>query len=350
MNTSTIYSLKRRTILFSTLLVTLLFLSATTAVPQAQGKVVNDQLDRIETIRSYTTLIESISSIDTETQSKSYCLLLIGISDRLIDAIAHPEQLQDTQLEDLIPECPADEAITNELLVEKTEQTILSLQQTLDDLDESDSTPDEAKLSIPFWQTLISWLLKLLKNKLTGDNDGGIPDGGNAGFFETLLSILSALMVIPMMILKLLVKGLVGVIGGIIKILGSIVIIFLLFLAGIQTSLTLGAFFFIFLGFMSKIGIQAFSIIGAPIFALIAAQISVSTGSLLGGLSMALFSILSIIILFALPIAIIGILILVIGGLPDDIGDFDFNFTPDGTGLLYMILSMIASFFKTSTA
>jgi len=343
MNSFASRSIKRKTVLFSTILVTLLVISATTVVPQSQGKVVNDQLGRYEVYQQFNSLLETLSMEGTDIASSKICSLLLSISNILIDAISDPTNLEDLNIQEIMSDSSITEPISEENLVAETEKTILSLQTALDELQDSNTIPGEQKLNISFWQTLLSWLFQLLKNKLTGgDTNSGTPDGGNGGFFETLLSILSAIMVIPIMILKVLVKGLVGVIGGILKILGSIVVIFLLFLAGTQTTLTLGAFFLIFLGLMSKIGIQAFSIIGAPIFAIIAAQLSVSTGSLLGGLSMALFSVLGIIILLALPLAIIALIFLA-GG--DSSGSPDFNFNLDfmGNGTLYMILSIIAS-------
>ena len=349
---SPLTNIKKKSMIFSTFFITLLIISATTAVPQAQGKVVTDQLDEYETYRTLVSTIESLTTIDEETASSTLCLLLLSINEQLIDALTDPDSLQDFDLSTIVEIVQNNEAVSQDILLERTEASLKDLDQTLEQLQLSETLPSEQKLSIPFLQTLISWLLQLLKNKLTGDNGGGLPDGGNGGFFEILMSILSAAMVIPIMILKALANGLVGLINGILKILGSIIVIFLLMLAGMQTTLTLGAFFFIFLGLMSKVGIKAFSIIGAPIFALIAAQFSVSLGSMIGGIAMALFSVLGIIILLALPLSIIGLLFFAGGSNDDDDdggGGINFNFDFEGTGIIYMLLSLFASMLNGSS-
>jgi hypothetical protein len=343
-------NLKKKTILISTILISLLILSANTAVPQAQGKVVTDKLDEYETYRSLTSIIESMTTVDEEAASTTVCRLLLSITNYLNDALINPELLNDFSLEELESNIKESETVTPETLLKETETTLYAIDATIQELQETDDITGEQKLTLSFWQNIINWLLQLLKNKLTSGDGSGLPDGGgNLNLLELLKSILSAAMIIPVMILKALVSGIVGIINGVLKILGSILVIFLLLLAGLQTSLTLGAFFFIFLGLMSKVGIKAFSIIGAPIFALIAAQISVSSGSLLGGISMALFSILGIIILLALPLSIAALLYFTRGSNDGDGSDFDFNFDFEGTGIIYMILSLLANILNGSS-
>ncbi len=276
-------SLSNKSIIVSTIIVSLLILSATTAIPQAQGKVVNDQIDRYEEARSFATL--------------------------------------------------------------------------LNDLKNDQSIPDQQRFSLPFWQTLLSLLLRLLRNKLTGIDGFEIPDLGGNGFFGRFSGILSILMNMLMMVLKLIIKGIVSVVGSILRILGSIVLIIMLILSGLQTGLASTAFFSVFLGIVSKIVIQALSFIGAPIYAIIAALLSISSGSLMGGLSFVLFSLLAIIIFFAIPIAIVVGILFIFGDelptieeiieyikglfgdlLPDDLLD---QFQSNGTGLIYMIRSII---------
>jgi len=144
-----------------------------------------------------------------------------------------------------------------------------------------------------------------------------------------------------------LFQGVSILIGGIIKAIVALVTIVILIIAGFQTVLTIGAFFLIFMGFMSNIGLRAFSIIASPIFALLSAQFSISVGKLLGGISMALFSVLGFLVFFALPLLLIAGLIFLLG---DGLEDFDFGFNGGsfdpsnvlGDGPIYMFISVLS--------
>lgn len=321
MNLFARYLIKGKTTIFLTFIITLLLISTTTAVPQAQGQILNDQIDRYDTVRDFNTLLETVSTEQTDAEESNTYSMLITLSNKLIELLSNSENIAMT-----------------DILSDDSFQPLLT-----DNLDELND-PKSQKLDFQFWQTLITWLINLLKNRITGDGDGGIPIGDGLNFLEILKSIFASLSGILGILFKILAKGITGLITGIIKIIVSIISIFLLFLAGIQTVLTLGAFFFLFLGIMAKIGIQAVSIIGAPLFAILSALISVSLGTLIGNLSMILFSLIALVVLFALPIGIAALIFYFINDGSFELPDFNFDPELNRTGLLYMILSVIANY------
>jgi hypothetical protein len=333
--------LKEKKLLFISIIIAALLISTTTAVPQAQGQILNDQIDRYETVREFNNLLETVSTEQTDAEESNTYSMLITLSNKLIELLSNSENIAMT---DIFSEDSTQELRSEEKSTLETENTILSLQTLLtDNLDELND-PVSQKLDFQFFQTLITWLINLLKNRITGDGDDGIPIGDGLNFIEILKSILASLSGILGILFKILAKGITGLITGIIKIIVSIVVVFLLFLAGIQTVLTLGAFFFLFLGIMAKIGIQAVSIIGAPLFAILSALISVSLGTIIGNLSMMLFSILALVVLFALPIGIAALIFYFISDGSFELPDFNFDPELNRTGLLYMILSVIANY------
>ncbi|MBS3748414.1 MAG: hypothetical protein KGY67_01795, partial [Candidatus Thermoplasmatota archaeon] len=194
----------------------------------------------------------------------------------------------------------------------------------------------------------ISLLVSFLRNNLI-NGDGNIGNS-NGGIFSKMANILGVIVSIITFILKGIMQGVSLLVGGILKIIVALFSILLLIIGAIQTSLTIGAFFLIFLGFVSKIGLRIFSILGAPVFALLAAQFTISAGNLLGGLSMGLLSILALLVFFALPLIVIGGFFYLSGGLDenddDDENGFNFDFNYDGNGPLYMLISVILNIFN----
>jgi len=131
------------------------------------------------------------------------------------------------------------------------------------------------------------------------------------GLIHKLLSIILILVLIPFMILSGVINGVIGIIRGTLRCIGALSKLVILFFAGAQSMLTLTAFFVIFMGIISKIGLKLFANIVAPIFALITARLIPAIGSLLGGLSLAFHSFIALLIIFAIPIAIAMIIVVV---------------------------------------
>jgi len=193
-----------------------------------------------------------------------------------------------------------------------------------------------------FLQALIELLINFIKDNILGEN-GQLPSLDN-GLLNIIISILKTLFTIPIMMIQFLLSTSVGIINGLIKLIKAIISIILLIFGGIQTVLTLAGILMLFIGIMSKIGIKALAVMGAPIFALLTAQIIISSGELIGGLSVAIFSILALLIFLAIPLAIVLGLLYFLTPENIQLGErININFNPKGTGLIYMLLSILSN-------
>ena len=285
--------------IFSTIFVTFLMFSALTIVPQVNGKPIMDKINQKEEIQ---TLVENIEETMVNSTSDDSSIL----NNLLM-------QLLSIVFGDMIDI----EMLTN-LFNGDSESSILT--------------------------TIFNMIKGIIQNE-DGTNDNSDPTENT--ILNIILTLLKSIFSITMTLLKILANATISLIWGILRVIGAIVTIILLFLVGTQTVLTLGAVLMLFLGIMSKYGIKALSVIGAPIFAMIAAQATISLGTIIGGISQVIFSVLAILLLFALPIGIGAAIYLLLGGTDEgegeglDLGDIDL--TLDDTGLLYMILSNIGS-------
>jgi hypothetical protein len=135
------------------------------------------------------------------------------------------------------------------------------------------------------------------------------------------MSLLTTLLTIIITIIVIIINAAIGLVIGVASITSSLIRIILQILGIIQTVLTMAAFFFIFLGYICRIGINIFATMAAPIIAYLASQFTIALGKLLGGLSLAIFSILGILLLLALPIAIIAVVYTLISGEENGDGD-----------------------------
>jgi len=325
--------------LFGSIAIVLILISAATAVPQQTSSVVIDKIDKKQQVNS---LIETLNSEEiSENDLILISTFILNLADSLLKQVKHDE-FEITQ--DIILSSIPIESAKNDVndLVKQTDESLQKLQHTVDALSVSNSNIQSMDLSI--LQTIISLLTSFLQNNLM-NGDGNIGNS-NGGIFSKMTNILGVIVSIITFILKGIMQGVSLLVGGILKIIVALFSILLLIIGAIQTSLTIGAFFLIFLGFVSKIGLRIFSILGAPVFALLAAQFTISAGNLLGGLSMGLLSILALLVFFALPLILIGGIFYLSGGLDendddDDGSSFNFNFNYDGNGPLYMLISVI---------
>ena len=191
-------------------------------------------------------------------------------------------------------------------------------------------THGSSVIKLDFVKSMLSMFLSLLKK---GYTNGGI------------LNFLMALLSIPILIIKILLKAGVAFANSILKIIGAIISIIALIFLGLQTGLTLSALLVILMGIISKIGVKVFTVIGAPIFALIAAQITMLSGNIIGGASMIVHSVIAFALFLAIPIVIAVALYFLISGGEGGGGTTEHN---NGwlSDLLYMILSVISYHLK----
>lgn len=325
--------LRKKGVILGAIAIAFLFISQTTAVAQVQGSAVVDQIEQYHQTNDITSLLFNLKNTNTDNTALSYLYLLILLDEKLIDAITQPEDISIsfTQLGEELE----NQEITETILVEKTQDCVVSLEESINALMQSDDLSPEKRTALQSLESLLATLQSLLENKNILNNGGG----GGGGFFEKLLSILLTLLLIPLIIIKGIIKAAIGILGGLLKILSALVGIVVLMFLGLQAGLTLTAFFVLLMGVISKIGIKVFAVIAAPIFALLAAQITVLAGSVLGGISLALHSLIAIALIFAIPLAIVAILGLLASGGSDG----------DGGGFLYMILSVLANRFKSTS-
>ena len=333
--------------IIGSLFIVLILFSSVTAVPQKQAEIVNDQIEKNAKLTSFINLIENTKK--TEESSFAYMSFLLNIADEFIDQInTNPEsvELTETMVYDSIPD--EDETFSQKIVSTHALETLDSLKQTVSQIKYNDA--DTQPLDIPFLTTLIDLLISFIKNYLSGGDDT-TDDGDENGndWISKLKEILSVFGSILAFIIKGILKGISLLLVVVLRIIGALITIVFLMLAGLQTVLTVGAFFLVFMGFISKIGLKAFSIIASPIIALLAAQFTMSMGTLIGGISMALHAVLAFALFFAIPLLIIvGVIMLTSDGsdeekgsnIPFDFSDLDFD------GPLYMLLSVFLNILK----
>jgi hypothetical protein len=335
---------KKNIPLIGSIAIVLILLSATTAVPQQTSSVVVNHLDKKQQI---TSLFETFDSENIAEKDLIFiATFILNIANVLLKEVQNnPNDFTLTQdmILTSIPERSVENNIDN--LMSQTETTLHNLKQTIDSLSRSEINSNIQSTDISLFQTILSLLTTFFKDNSL--NAEGSISNLNGGILSNITNILGVIISIITFLLRAIMQSASLLISGIIKAIVALVSIILLIIGAIQTSLTIGSFFLIFLGFVSKIGLRIFSVLGAPFFALLAAQFAISSGKLLlGGITMGLLSIMALLLFFALPLLIIGGILYLSGGLDegddeDDGSNFDFNFNYDGTGPFYMLISVI---------
>jgi len=309
------FNLGKKTIIIGVIAVALLFVSSATAVPQIHGSIVVEKLDKIETVKTISSILSEtidIENLDSDEVMIDSVFMLAVVTEQIIFMARNPDGDLDISAIQSAAEKIEREEIDEKDVILKTQDCLDLLSITIDEmLTEKELSNEELIL----FKTLKTYVLKM--QSLTDDeilNSDISTEQEKGGLIQKLLSIILILLLIPFMILKGVIKGVIGIIMGVLRCISALIRLVILFFTGAQGILTLTAFFVIFMGIMSRIGIKLFANIAAPIFALITARLIPAIGALFGGLSLAVHSLVALLIIFAIPIAIIAVIIVVLGG------------------------------------
>ena len=221
----------------------------------------------------------------------------------------------------------------------ETKNCIFSLSDKIEFVQKNNDFNSEEYNSINLLKGMVLKIGSAFINKFY-NNNGIIKDNivlQENGLLGNIISLILTVLQFIITFLKAILQGFFTLFGGLIRTIGAIVGIIVLILADIQTILLLSGLYLISLGVLSKNIIKTLAGIGAPIFAAISAFLSIAIGSLLGSISVVVFSILGILIILAIPIALVAAYLYFTGY-------FD---SGDGDGLLYIITSCIAYYVKS---
>lgn len=241
-------NLGKKAVILGVLTIVFLFVSSATAVPQVQGSIVVEKLDEIQKVKRISEIFSE--EIDLEN---------LNFDEIEINQIFNGKDL----------------SFRDKNVFGTFKIFIQKLQSFMDDESSNSIFPNEKE-----------------------------------GLLKRVMLIILTIIVIPLMIIRGSIKGITGIFKGIINIISSLVKFIILSFCGLQTVLTLVAFSLITIGIMSKRSTIFFSKIGAPLLGFIVARMTPAIGSFLGGLIVSIYSILAIFIIFAIPLSLVLIVVL----------------------------------------
>ena len=307
------FNLGKKAVILGVLAVVILFVSSATAVPQVHGSIAVEKLDDIERVKTISSILSEqidIENLDSDETTISSVFILATVTEQIISMAKNPDsKLDASAIQNAVEQVKAGE-IDEKDIISKTQDCLNLLSITIDEML---AEKDRSKEEITVFNILKTYLLKL---QSLIDNEASNSDTANEkekeGLLQRLVTIILILLLIPFMILKGVISGLIGIIGGVIRGIFALVKLVILLFVGLQSALTLTAFFVIFMGIMSKIGINLFSRVGAPLLAFILARMIPAVGSFLGGLSLAVHSLTALLIILAIPLSIALIIVLLV--------------------------------------
>ncbi|MCK5258672.1 MAG: hypothetical protein KAJ69_04060 [Thermoplasmatales archaeon] len=308
--------LGEKTIMLGAIVVALLFVSSATAVPQTHGSVVVEKLDKIEKIETiYSILSEEIDieNLDSDETTIGTVFMLATVTEQISSMARDSDgELDTSAIQNAAEKIDRGEIDEKDVIFKI--QDCLNLLSTI--IDERLIEKELSNEELIAFRTLKTYVLKL-QSMIDGEalNSNISTEKGGDGLLQKLISIILIILLIPFMILKGVISGVIGIITGTLCGIGALIKLVVLLFAGVQSMLMLTAFFVIFIGIMSRIGIKLFAAAGAPIFAIITSRLIPAIGSLLGGLSLAIHSLAALLIILAIPIVIaliVGIIILLL--------------------------------------
>jgi len=313
MNNKKHFNLGKKAIILGVLAVVILFVSSATAVPQVHGSITVEKLDEVERMETITNILSEqidIENLDSEKTTIDSIFILATVTEQIISMVKNSERKLDASTILSSFEKIEIGEIDEKDIISKTQDCLGLLSITIDEMIVE---KDRSKEEITVFTNLKTYLLKL---QSLIDNDASNIDKyneeENVGLLQRLVTIILLLLIIPFMILSGIISGLIGVLGGVVRGIFALVKLVILLFAGMQSALTLTAFFVILMGIMSKISINLFSRIGAPLLSIIISRMVPAIGKLLGGLSLAVHSLIALLIILAIPLSIVLIVVLLV--------------------------------------
>ena len=308
------FKLGKKAIIIGVIAVALLFISSATAVPQTHGSIVVEKLDKIETVETISSILSEtidIENLDSDEVMIDSVFMLAVVTEQIIAMARNPDDDLDISAIQSAAEKIEREEIDEKNVILKTQDCLDLLSTTIDEMLTEKELSNEELILFKTLKTYVLKMQSLIDDEVLNSDISTEQETG--GLIQKLLSIILILLLIPFMILNGVINGVIGIIMGVLRCISALIRLVVLFFAGAQSILTLTAFFVIFMGVMSRIGLKLFSNIAAPILALITARLVPAIGTLLGGLSLAIHSLVALLIIFAIPIAI-AMIIIVLGG------------------------------------
>jgi len=330
----------KKSIIFCSVIISLLFISSATAVPQVNGSLAIDKLDELNQNKillahlSKNIYLDNLESEATKMSTLFLFSKIIGLEINMIDDSNYNQDNINSISENFI-----NDAIDEKDIIDETKNCIISLSNTINNIQrENDLTKEEFE-SIENLNGMVLKISSIFINKFY-NNDGIIKDNNvllENGLLQKIISFILTVLQFIVTIIKGILQGFFALFGGLIRTIGAIIGIILLIIADVQTILLLIGLYMISLGVLSKTIIKTLASIGAPIFAAISAFLSIAIGTLLGSISAVVFSIFGVLIILAIPIALVAAILYFSGY-------FD---SGDGDGLIYIIASCITYYLKT---
>jgi len=306
------FKLGKKAIIIGVIAVALLFVSSATAVPQTHGSIIVEKLDKIEKAKTISSILSEtidIENLDSDELMIDSVFMLAVLTEQIISMARNPDGDLDISAIQSAAEKIERVEIDEKDVILKTQDCLDLLSTTIDEMLTEKELSNEELILFKTLKTYVLKMQSLIDDEVLNSDISTEQEMG--GLIQKLLSIILILLLIPFMILNGVINGVIGIIMGVLRCISALIRLVILFFAGAQGMLTLTAFFVIFMGIMSRIGLKLFSNIAAPILALITARLIPAIGTLLGGLSLAVHSIVALLIIFAIPIAIAMIIIVV---------------------------------------
>jgi len=212
------FKLGKKTIIIGVMAVALLFVSSATAVPQIHGSIVVEKLDKIEAVKTISSILSEtidIENLDSDEVMIDSVFMLAIVTEQIISMTRNSDGDLDISAIQSAAEKIEREEIGEKDVVLKTQDCLDLLSIIIDGmLTEKELSNEELIL----FKTLKTYVLKM--QSLIDDevlNSAISTEQETGGLIQKLLSIILILLLIPFMILNGVINGVIGIIMGVLR-------------------------------------------------------------------------------------------------------------------------------------
>jgi len=289
-----------------------IFISSATAVPQVNGSISVENIERQSQNEAITSLLmEQIELFNHESDDVKVQTVYVfaALVEQIILIIKDTDTNIDlSSIESLTESIDTIEVDENDLLL-KTQNCIDILDFFLDEkIIEEDISNEERQFYIEFGE-----YISKIQSKVYDENilDGTLDEYQIQEIVQQLFILLLIILIIPLLIFSGLFAAGVALAIGVVKCVFAIIKILVVLLIGLQSFLTISAISILLIGVLCKISISIFSRIASPIIGLIASRLTTLFGRIFGNSALILSSIIAVLLVLAIPLVIIAVVIII---------------------------------------
>ena len=307
--------LRRNAVFIGVFSIIFLFLSSATAIPQVNGSITVNNIERQSQTEAITSLlmdeIELFNQESDEIKAQTVYIFASLVELIIINLKDETSNFDVNSLASLKESIEINDVDEKEILLKTQDCIDLLSAYTEERLVDEDISNNEKQ----YYLQLNEYLTKM--QSICSD-EVILDEYQPQELLQQLFIVLLVILIVPLLIFTGLFAAGAALAIGLLKCVFVVIKVLIVILIGLQSFLTISAISILLIGVLCKISISIFSRIASPIVGLIASRLTTLFGKIFGNSVLILSSIIAVLLVLAIPLVIVAAVVIISQYLPDE--------------------------------